>query len=114
MLYMLLYYMWVPTTSRTTRQKKWCNPSATLVKESGAAKQCRFDSIITRNDDPSLATKVTKCNKLLNDLCIEQNWSVIDNNNIHKYQLSNYGLHLNTKGSASLAKNIKNYLKNDN
>jgi lysophospholipase L1-like esterase len=73
-----------------------------------------LSSIITRNDDPSLATKVTKCNKLLNDLCIEQNWGLVDNSNIDKYQLNSYCLHLNTKGSASLAKNIKNYLKNIN
>jgi hypothetical protein len=35
---------------------------------------------------------------------------LIDNSNIDKSQLNNYGLHLNKKGCGSLARNIKLYL----
>ena len=71
-----------------------------------------FSSIIIRNDEAGIAEKVTCYNELLNKLCAKHNWDVIDNKNIDRFHLNNYGTHLSKKGSGALAKNIKNYLAN--
>ena len=68
-----------------------------------------LSSIINRSDDAFLEEKVKQYNELPVDLCVDK-WDLSDNNNINHSHLNNYDLHLNRKGTAALAKNIKHYL----
>lgn len=61
-------------------------------------------SIIQRDDH--LRDKVKQVNQILSKLCFEKNIGYIDNDNITNEQLNNSGLHLNFKGTATLANNL--------
>ena len=63
-----------------------------------------------RNPDEKHKFFFTWPNKLLVELCVSNNWDLIDNKIIDCSHLNNYGLHLNRKGTGALAKNIKNFL----
>jgi hypothetical protein len=52
------------------------------------------------------AGKVKQYNELLVELCVSNNWDLIDNKNIDYSHLNNYGLHLNRKGTGALARKI--------
>ncbi|CAB4044712.1 Furin, partial, partial [Paramuricea clavata] len=66
-----------------------------------------LSQIIIRSDDTRLQNKLVEVNKCIQDLCEQENWGLIDNSNISNMHLNPYGLHLNKRGSALLAKNIK-------
>ena len=71
-----------------------------------------LSEVITRNDDLQLADKVNIYNNKLDNLCTERNWRFITHKSITKTHLNSYGLHLNQRGTTSLARNIKQFLKN--
>jgi lysophospholipase L1-like esterase len=71
-----------------------------------------LSEIITRNDDLQLADKVKIYNNKLDNLCTERNWGFITHKSIIKTHLNRYGLHLSQRGTTSLARNIKQFLKN--
>ena len=54
-----------------------------------------------------LANKVNTYNEKLENLCLERNWGLIKHDNITKVHLNNYGLHLNQRGTATLAGNFQ-------
>ena len=69
-----------------------------------------FSSVITRTDDVNITEKVKQYNNMLIEVCSQHRWGLIHNDNINSACLNQYGLHLNHKGSALLATNIKNFL----
>ena len=69
-----------------------------------------FSSVITRTDDSNMTEKVKQYNNMLIEVCSQHRWGLIHNTNINSACLNQYGLHLNHKGSALLATNIKNFL----
>ncbi len=68
-----------------------------------------LSEVITRNDDLQLANKVNIYNNKLDNLCTERNWGFITHKINH---LNSYGLHLNQRGTTSLARSVKQFLKN--
>ena len=73
-----------------------------------------ISEVITRNDDPSLNTKITELNTKLSQVCTNNKWKIITHRNISSEHLNPYGLHLSKQGTAKLAQNFINYLKNPN
>ena len=73
-----------------------------------------ISEVITRNDDPSLNTKITELNTKLSQVCTNNKWKIITHRNISSEHLNPYGLHLSKQGTAKLAQNFTNYLKNPN
>ena len=73
-----------------------------------------ISEVITRNDDPSLNTKITELNIKLSQVCTNNKWKIITHRNISSEHLNPYGLHLSKQGTAKLAQNFTNYLKNPN
>ncbi|CAB3987388.1 Scavenger receptor cysteine-rich type 1 M130 [Paramuricea clavata] len=71
-----------------------------------------LSEVITRTDDLQLADKVNIYNNKLDNLCTERNWGFITHKSITKTHLNSYGLHLNQRGTTALARNIKQFLKN--
>ena len=73
-----------------------------------------ISGIIPRSDDQSVAVKVPGVNKLLKTFCNQNGWGFVDHSNISsEHDLNSSGLHLNTKGTARLATNFINYLRDD-
>ena len=73
-----------------------------------------ISGIIPRSDDESAAVKVPGVNKLLKTLCNQNGWGFNDHSNISpEHDLNRSGLHLITKGTARLATNFINYLRDD-
>jgi lysophospholipase L1-like esterase len=83
------------------------------IKESPKLKIV-ISEVIIRSDNPSLGTKVKELNHKLLQVCNNNKWGLITHNNISVNHLNPYGLHLNKQGTAKLAKNIIDYLKNCN
>ena len=70
--------------------------------------------IIPRSDEESVAVKVSGVNKLLKTFCTQNGWGFVDHSNVcPEHDLNRSGLHLNTKGTARLATNFINYLRDD-
>ena len=73
-----------------------------------------ISGVITRTDDSNLTTKVNEVNAKLSQVCSNNKWGFISHKNILANHLNLYGVHLNKQGTAIMAKNITNYLKNYN
>ena len=56
--------------------------------------------------------KIDKINSLLAKLCSKFKWQFIQHANIDTAKLNASGLYLNIKGTATLAKNLIEFLKN--
>ena len=69
-------------------------------------------SQIIKRKDPVMNTKIDKINSLLAKLCSKFKWQFIRHANIDISKLNASGLHLNIKGTATLAKNLIEFLKN--
>ncbi|CAB4024720.1 Furin [Paramuricea clavata] len=83
------------------------------ITQEGNGNELTLSEVITRNDNANLADKVNVFNKKLDELCTEHNCrGLIKHDNITKVHLNNYGLHLNQKGTSTLAGNVKQFLKN--
>ena len=52
-----------------------------------------------------------RVNADIQNVCEQNNWKLISNENINRSHLNSYGVHLNRLGTAILAKNIIGYLK---
>ena len=73
-----------------------------------------ISGVIPRSDDEPVPVKVPGVNKLLKTFCNQNGWGFVDHSNISpEHDLNRSGLHLNTKGTARLATNFINYLRDD-
>jgi hypothetical protein len=84
-----------------------------LAKQHNSEMDVSLSEVIVRNDKSSLNNKYREVNKLMSDLCEQENWGLIENNNINNAQLNSYGLHLNKRGSSVLANNFKIHIVNN-
>ena len=73
-----------------------------------------LSKVITRSDDSSLNPKIKELNCKLSQVCQNNNWGLLNHNNVTADHLNPYGLHLNKQGTAKLAKNIIEYFKSLN
>ena len=86
---------------------------ATMIGNESSA-DLAISGIIPRSDDESVAVKVPGVNKLLKTFCNQNGWGFVDHSNISpEHDLNRSGLHLNTRGTARLATNFINYLRDD-
>ena len=86
---------------------------ATMIGNESSA-DLAISSIIARSDDESVAVKVSGVNKLLKTFCNPNGWGFVGHSNISpEHDLNRSGLHLNAKGTARLATNFINYLRDD-
>ena len=86
---------------------------ATMISNESSA-DLTISSIILRSDDEVLAVKVSGVNKILKTFCNQNGWGYVDQSNISpEHDLNRSGLHLNSKGTARLATNFINYLRDD-
>ena len=80
------------------------------ILQNSTANKVSIASVIHRNDDPALNSKISECNKILKSFASNRQWGYIDNSKIGSTMLNKGGLQLNHKGSSALAKNITSYL----
>ena len=80
------------------------------ILQNSTANKVSISSVIHRNDDLALNSKISECNKILKSFASNRKWGYIDNSKIGSTMLNKGGLHLNHKGSSALAKNITSYL----
>ena len=83
----------------------------TQINEDSPETSIAISSVLPRTDDPSLSTKAIEANKLIKAVCTRNNWAFIDHKTINSSCLNLRGLHLNRKGTSTIAKNISNYIK---
>ena len=103
--------MWEPMILKIVRLKSMLGMDlAKDIKQNCGNVELIFSTIVIRIDVLSLKAKIDRYNSLLVKICSEQQWGLINNNNLAKDHLNDYGLHLNKNGSAQLAMNIKTYL----
>lgn len=69
-------------------------------------------SEVIKRQDPTINIKIEKTNLLLVNLCHKFKWQFIRHANIDTSDLNASGVHLNTQGTAMLAKNYIEFLKN--
>jgi len=67
-------------------------------------------SIVKRSDDSNQSNKVMQVNEALKEYCSTKNIAFIDNNNIDQECLNRGGLHLNKKGTITLAANFRRFI----
>ena len=86
---------------------------ATMVSNESSA-DLAISGIIPKSDDEVLTIKVPGVNKILKTFCNQNGWGYVNHSNISpEHDLNRSGLHLNTKGTARLATNCTNYLRDD-
>ena len=83
----------------------------TQVKESLPGTKVSFSSITVRKDRHSIQNKIENVNAILKRMCIENNWTYIDNNNIDYTCLNRRGLHLKKNGNSIISKNYSHHLR---
>ena len=69
-------------------------------------------SEIIKRQDPAINIKIDRINSLLAKLCSKYKWQFIQHTNVDASKLNASGLHLNSQGTAMLAKNFIEFLKN--
>ena len=83
------------------------------IKISSEAPQTKvIISGMIKRDDPNLNCKTKKANKIVRSFSSQKDWLFIDNSNIDHTHVNASGLHLNKKGTITLAKSFINSLKN--
>ena len=106
----------------TNNLKSKDSPDRIQTKVSELAKEIKskcpqtklaISSIIKRDDDKSLNSKIDKLNSGLQSMCQSNNFDFISNDNIGVEHLNNSKLHLNKKGSALLASNFRRYIRRE-
>ncbi len=70
-----------------------------------------ISEIITRSDREDYDQKVQQVNRLVELTCHRESWGFIKHSNIKKSHLTQSGLHLNRRGTAVLAQNLKHCVK---
>ena len=73
-----------------------------------------ISGLISRNDDLKLKEKVLEVNKVLRQLCNQNEWDSIDNSNIKYGNLNPGGLHLTANGTKLLANNFIQHIRSNN
>ena len=69
-------------------------------------------ALLTRNDNPVLATKVKQVNLILDNYCQMNRLPFLRNANINTSHLKNKGLHLIKQGSLLLQNNFIEFTEN--
>jgi hypothetical protein len=73
-----------------------------------------ISELTARHDSIELDQKRKEVNKIIHSFAKSRNWKIISHENIDSNCLNKRKLHLNPRGTISLAKNFKNYLSNLN
>ena len=73
-----------------------------------------ISGIIKRTDNSNLTSKVSELNATLRQVCTTNNWGYISHESIDRTHLNTSGVHLNKKGTAIMAQNIKHFFKYSN
>ena len=68
-----------------------------------------LSSIVMRNDKPELSSKLNKVNRKMEDICVRNNWTYIDNTKVTS--LHKDKLHPDAKGMSFLARNFQDFLR---
>ena len=85
----------------------------TQIVQDSPATSIVISSILPRTDKPELSKKVIEANKLLKVFCDQNNWDFMNHTTtIDSSSLNMRGLHLNRKGTTTIASNISNYIHN--
>ena len=85
----------------------------TQIVQDSPATSIVISSILPRRDKPELSKKVIEANKLLKAFCDQNNWEFMNHTTtIDSSSLNMRGLHLNRKGTTTIASNISNCIHN--
>ena len=92
--------------------EKVANDMESLLEETKThAKKIAVSSIIKRYDGKVHSEKIDHYNKLLENLCLKHNVTLINNDNIDESRLNGSNLHLNRFGDIALGSAFCSYLK---
>jgi len=83
-----------------------------LVETESPNTKVTISSLLTRSDDPSLASKIKEVNKILKTFANQNEWDVISHSNLTTEHLNSSGLHLNFSGTKVFASNFIGYVRN--
>jgi len=81
-----------------------------MIKDQAPDAKIAISELIVRTDKKELNDKVSQVNNSLRNYCKFNNIDLIEHKNITTDQLNKSGLHLNKKGTYSLALNFKSYI----
>ena len=84
----------------------------TQIKEDSPTTMVGVSALLTRNDNPVLATKVKQVNLILDNYCQTNKLPFLRNANINTSHLNNKGLHLIKQGSLLLQNNFIEFTEN--
>ena len=84
----------------------------TQIKEDSPKTMVGVSALLTRNDNPVLATKVKQVNLILDNYCQMNNLPFLRNANTNTSHLNNKGLHLIKQGSLLLQNNFQKLVQN--
>ena len=97
------------TDSVDSIMRKFDNMSDTLKQKVPEGCEIAVSSIIVRNDRPDLHSKLDTVNKRIEELCVRNKWTFIDNKAVRDLHKDN--LHPNDKGMSYLARNLQAFLR---
>ena len=84
---------------------------ARSAKNSSSDTDIVISNLIPRSDDSELSSQVSAVNSTLRKLCAKSQWKLIDHSNINAdSHLNRSGLHLNSRGTAQLARNFMDFI----
>ena len=84
---------------------------ARSAKNSSPDTDIVISNLIARSDDSELSSQVSAVNSTLRKLCAKSQWKLIDHSNINDdSHLNRSGLHLNSRGTAQLARNFMDFI----
>ena len=90
----------------TQKLEDMCNHLKRKVPEGC---EVALSSIVMRNDKPGLTSKLNKVNRKMEDICVRNNWTYIDNTAVTS--LHKDILHPDEKGMSFLARNFQDFLR---
>jgi lysophospholipase L1-like esterase len=82
----------------------------TQIVQDSPATSLVISSILPRTDKPELSKKVVEANELIKAFCNGHNWEFMNHAAIDSSCLNMRGLHLNRKGTTTMARNISSYI----
>lgn len=82
----------------------------TQIVQDSPATSLVISSILPRTDKPELSKKVVEANEHIKAFCNGNNWEFMDHAAIDSSCLNMRGLHLNRKGTTTIARNISSYI----
>ena len=84
-----------------------------IISEASSETKVTISNIIKRSDNVNLNQKIDECNVEIASPVSQKGWSLIDNSNLDSTCLNGSGLHLNKKGTFSLACNIIKHIRSN-